>query len=320
MSPTNTPKNEPDINWNKRLYGKRFEVGKDDLPIDNLTFEEIDFIMKTIAYRDNSPLSLHFRIMENQSALKLITRDIQPFKKDGSWRYLKSYTLACYNSLKYQGYGNAFDSDKYIEGGQLWSISAAYGYEIDEKEAMPNSNKPFMHKNRYVYHRTEQPNKTYEMKHIIIEDQQRRIQAFLKFYFDLKKNLTHTNTWVDQKLDMIIRCECGHEGKLNYNALVGLLTKESNIDCLTSRFKCNSCAKKGAVKAFPIYSECTPKRFIHQTAWAPFSRHRAKKRVRTAVQNPELRDMYKNVGGDGENPAYLSDGAYLSPNGEVSED
>lgn len=65
-------------------------------------------------------------------------------------------------------------------------------------------------------------------------------------------------------------------------------------------------------------SQYTPKECVHKTAWAKSGRQRAE--VPPVTRNAELEELYKTLGGDSENAVYLSDGAYLSPNGEISDD
>lgn len=319
MTPPNASKDGSGIDWKKRAFGENFYVGKDELPIECLTFEEIEYIMKQISNRHNSPLGLDFRIMPDQSAFRLTSQKMQPSKKEGIWYYSTLYKLTCYRSLKYQGYGSTLEYANYTTGGELWCISATYGYEIEEENAIPDSNKPFFYKGRQVYYRTEQPNKIYEMKYATIKDPSNLISSFLKFYFELKNGLTYADAWIDQKFSMEVKCKCGHERQIDSTMLVNWLKRTSMLNSVMSRLKCSSCGKKGAVNIFPLYSEHTPQRFIHKTALLPF-KYRAKKQGRTAPFNSELKDMYGNVGGDGENPIYLSDGAYLSPDGKISGD
>lgn len=294
-----------------------FEVGKDDHPV-GLTYEEIDFMVQTILSKDTSPLSLNFRILPDLSALKQDTHNLQPLKKDGFWIYRKLYNLTCYNSLKYRGSGSTLKYDNYITGSKLWCISAMYGYEISEAESIPDSNKPFIRKGRHVYYRTEQPGKKYELKYIDIEDSSNRLDDFLSFYSQLNVELSKAKTWIDHKFDFDVTCDCGHNGKIDHFRLLNKLNRVHEIISLKPQLRCNSCGDNSSVTLMPLYGEHTPKELFHKTAFVEFE-----KKIRKFShysRNTELSNMYNSLGGDGESPIYLSDGAFLSPNGEISED
>lgn len=275
-------------------------------------------MVKTISFKDTSPLSLDFRILPDLSGLKQDTRNLQPIKKDGFWIYRKIYSLTCYASLKFRGSGSTLKYDNYITGSPLWSISAKYGYEILEAEAIPDSNKPFSHKGRSVYYRTEQPGKQYELKYVDIEDRSDSLDKFLSFYAALNAKYANVNTWIDEKLDIDATCGCGHAGKIDHSRLFNKIDNVDEINSLKSHLRCSSCGRNSSIRLIPLYGKHTPKELFHETAWVE-----SKKKNRTfrqSFKNSELKDMYNSLGGDGESPVYLSDGAYLSPNGEISED
>lgn len=305
------------INGRIALLTGHFEVGKDDHPV-GLTYEEIEFMVKTILHEDTSPLSLQFRILPDLSVLKQDTRMLQPFKKDGVWYYAVLYSLTCYASLKYRGSGSTAKYDNYTAGSRLWSISAKYGYEISEVEAIQNSNKPFHHKGRSVYYRTEQPGKEYKLEYVDVEDFSNSLEKFLYFYAELNDIFSQVSTWIDQKLDAMARCKCGHNGKIDYFKFLNKLKKIDALSSLKSHLKCTLCGGNSTVMTIPLYSEYTPRELIHNTAWINLERSR--REIGPVVRNSELEEMYDTLGGDGDNAVYLSDGAYLSPNGEISED
>lgn len=266
----------------------------------------------------DSPLSLQFRILPDLSALKHDTRKLQPFKTNGDWYYAMIRSLSCYTSLTYPGYGSTIAYNSYSTGSPLWSIAAHYSYRIPEEEALPNSNRSFLRKGRPVYYRTEQPGKTYELEYIEIKDRDRNLEKFLKFFYDLNAKFAQVGTWIDQKLDAEVVCACGHKGRIDHVILSRLMPKLDKIDSLKSRLTCTSCQRSSVVAVMPMYSKYTSHKYFHKTAWVSSGRSRAKSLSRAEIS--ELKEMYNALGGDGETAVYLSDGAYLSPTGEILED
>lgn len=275
-------------------------------------------MVKPILDDNTSPLDLQFRILPDLSALKQDTFQLQPFKRDGFWYYATLYSLTCYTSLKYRGRGQIGYHGNYTTGSPLWSISANFGYQIPEAEAIPNSNRPFRRNGQSVYYRTEQPGKKYEFQYVDIEDKFKNLPKFLGFFAELNTRFAQVSTWVDQRLDAKVICECGHAGKIDHSKLSNRLHKVDAMDSLKSYLICTSCKRSAAVTVMPLYGEYTPEEYIHNTAWAKSGTVRTE--VPSVARNPDLEEMYNTLGGDGERAAYLSDGAYLSPNGEISED
>jgi hypothetical protein len=271
---------------------KTFDVGKDDISVLNLTYVDIDFIMCVIGSISESPLSINFRIMPDQSALRL---SFDGFTSGGC-KYV-SYTLGCYESIKYCGYGSTVAYANYWNVRQKWSISDVRVYELCESGPISLQ---------------------YQKRFVRVEDPRDSIPDFANFYLYLIESFNHAHTWISQKLAMFVKCECGHHGTISDDAVSTLLKKAASVDNVVSRLKCNSCGKKRIIDIIPVYSKNTLKKFTHKTAWVPFRKSVPR---RSAVhRNPELERMYEDLGGNGTDPVYLGDGAYLSSSGEVSDD
>lgn len=295
----------------------KFRVGKDDLPL-GLTFGDIESLVKPICDESESPLSLQFRILPDLSALKHDTRKLQPFKTNGDWYYAIIHSLSCYTSLTYRGYGSAIAYDNYSTGSPLWSISAHYSYRIPEAEAVPNSNRPFMRHGRSVYYRTEQPGKTYDLEYVEIKDSPRSLEKFLTIFAELNTRFAQVDTWVEQRLDAEAICECGHRGRIDHLSLSRLMSRLDTIASLKPYLTCTSCKRSSVIAVMPLYSRSTPQKYIHKTAWTTSERRRTE--PPPVARDSEGEEMYNALGGDGETAVYLSDGAYLSPTGEIFED
>ncbi|MEP9400152.1 hypothetical protein [Mesorhizobium sp. KR2-14] len=281
---------------------KTYYVGRDDISVSNLTIFDVDAIVmrRSVLYR--SPLDFDFILMPDLSFLQL---------QWNNYNFGINRKICCYSSVRFSG-GLPYHRKNYIVGSKIWGISAFYRPVEKSTEYADLNNVPSHIVEVYGTKRQ------YKMHYVVVDGPGDKLSEFSDLYFVIKESLTSTQTWIDGRFTMEASCRCGHFNEIGSEALQVLFSKGLSIEAVKSRLKCDACGKKGNVEIHPLYSENTPDRLKHKTAWVS-SKGRRYNRERTIPNNPELVRMYENLGGDGRDRVYLGDGAYLSKNGEVSD-
>ncbi|MPR06176.1 hypothetical protein [Microvirga tunisiensis] len=285
---------------------KIFEVEKDDISISNLSAFDIHNILIRTRGKD-SPESLWFRVMPDSNILYIQQKD---------WSYNDpEFAITCYRDIEYLR-----GIKKYSGRGFRWSISAKYSTVRKDYSTIRNDlSLSYVHRVGALL----LINKMQCVK-LSINERDNNLSEFSNYYLGVKENLKNTQTWISGKLEMRADCSCGHSGIVKNTVLSALFSRGLSIEDIKSRLKCDDCGSKEHLEIMSLYNENTPSEFRHEIYWPNDKRPRSGSILESSKifshRNPELEGMYKNLGGDGEGPVYLGDGAYLSSSGEVFDD
>lgn len=141
-------------------------------------------------------------------------------------------------------------------------------------------------------------------------DASRDLDALETLIAKCDERLVTIGEWVRLDLCMRVKCACGRSAFLNARDKFHVLSKSKTTLDTISKMRCTSCGASN-IKSTTAYYRDGNSAFWKYSKPSSF---RSSRKLREPLD-----ELYINLGGDGENAAYLGDGLYVDPDGRFHE-